>query len=432
MSNETSRREFLSLSGAALAAAGLGAFQAPERRLFAYVGRRARGAFGSGTAAPGGAPGAGGPVAAPSGGGVTVFRVNMSDGSLTEVSKTGPEVDDLNCDGMCISADGRLLYAVNQTPNFGGKAGAGGGVSAFAINREDGSLKHLNTQPSMGSNPTAVIIDKTNSRVVVANHGAVAFIATVVKRNGVPVVETLTDDGTVSLYPVRPDGSLEPASDVSVFTRRPPTEPGPGAAAHQVVFDRTERWAIATDNGYDHLYVYRFNPRLRTLEGKAYPTPAGKAPRHLAVHPRAPYFFVTNEREASVSSYFFDSNTGEPRHVQTIATIPEGYAGPRVSPGDIQLHPNGRFIYSQNRGDEGIAMFSIDEASGRLTFLGTVKSGGREPREMGFEPSGKYLFECNQKSGDVTTFAVDGDTGKLTQGPKVDLPLAGVIRFALI
>ena len=54
------------------------------------------------------------------------------------------------------------------------QAGAGGGVAAFAINREDGSLKHLNTQPSMGSNPVGVIIDKTNSRVLVANHGAVA------------------------------------------------------------------------------------------------------------------------------------------------------------------------------------------------------------------------------------------------------------------
>src|SRR5262249_39220252 len=150
-----------------------------------------------------------------------------SDGSLTKVSETGAEVDDLNCDGMCASADGRLLYAVNQVPNLGGEAGAGGGVVAFAINREDGSLKHLNTQPSMGSNPTGVIIDRTNSRVLVANHGAVAFIATVVKRNGVPVVETLTDDGTVSLYPVRPDGSLEPACDVSVYARRPPTEPGP-------------------------------------------------------------------------------------------------------------------------------------------------------------------------------------------------------------
>ena len=73
----------------------------------------------------------------------------------------------------------------------------------------------------MGAMPTGVIIDKTNSRVLVANHGAVATIATVVKRNGVPVVESLTDDGTVSLYPVKADGSLEAACDVSVFARRP-------------------------------------------------------------------------------------------------------------------------------------------------------------------------------------------------------------------
>jgi 6-phosphogluconolactonase len=413
--NTTSRRDFLALSAAALATARFAA-QTPERRVFAYVGRRTKGpGFGLG-----------------GGGGITVFRVNMSDGSLTEVSKTGADLDDLNSDGICASADGRFVYSVIQTPSLGGKPGAGGGVAAFAISREDGSLRHLNTQPSMGANPAGVVIDKTNSRVLVANHGAVATIATVVKRNGVPVLESLTDDGTVSMHPVKADGSLEPACDVSVFARRPASDPGPGAAAHQVIFDRTERWAIASDNGYDHLYVYPFSPNSRRLEGKAYPTPAGKAPRHLVFHPRAPYFFITNEREASVSSFFFDSKTGVPRLLQTIPTIPEGYSGPRVAPSNIRMHPNGRFIYAQNRGDDSIAIFSIDEASGRMTPVSTVKTGGRGPREMNFEPSGKYLYVCNQQSGDVTTFVVDGDTGRITQGPKVDLPLAGVVSFALI
>jgi len=419
------RRDFLALSGSALAGVTLGADQARERRVFAYVGRRARGAFGA--AAP-----AGTPAGPPTGGGVTAFSVNMRDGSLTMVSDTGAQADDLNCDGMCVSADGRLLYAVSQVPNVGGKAGAGGGVSAFAINQADGSLRLLNTQPSMGSNPAGVIIDRTNARVLVANHGAVAFIATVVKRNGVPVVETLTDDGTVAMYPVKADGSLDAACDVSVYARRPATEPGPGPAAHQVTFDRTQRWAIASDNGYDHVYVYRFNPSSRKLEGKAYPTPPGKAPRHFAVHPRAPYFFFTNEREPSVSSYFFDSRSGEPRHVQTVATIPDGYNGPRVSPANIQLHPAGRFLYTQNRGDNSLAMFTVDEGSGRLALIGTVSCGGRGPREMGIEPSGNYLYECNQQSGDVTTFAIDQKTGRLTERSKVELPLAGVVSFATI
>ena len=67
-----------------------------------------------------------------------MFRVNMRDGSLTEVSKTGPEVDDLNCDGMCTSADGRLLYAVNQVPALGGKPGASvnGGTIGFQTGLE--------------------------------------------------------------------------------------------------------------------------------------------------------------------------------------------------------------------------------------------------------------------------------------------------------
>jgi 6-phosphogluconolactonase len=429
MSQQTSRRDFLAVSAAALAAAGLGA-QTAERRLFAYVGRRTRGGFPGGAGAPGG--GAPGGASLTGGGGITVFSVNMNDGSLTEVSKTGPEVDDLNCDGMCTSADGRFLYAVNQVPALGGRPGAGGGVSAFAINRDNGALRHLNTQPSMGAMPTGVIIDKTNARVLVANHGAVATIATVVKKNGVPVVESLTDDGTVSMFPVRPDGSLEAACDVSVFARRPASEPGPGAAAHQVVFDRTQRWAIASDNGYDHLYVYRFNPTSRTLEGRAYSTPTGKAPRHFAVHPRAPYFFITNEREASASSFFFDSDKGEPRLVQTIPTIPDGYSGPRVAPSNIQIHPNGRFIYAANRTVDSIAIFSIDDASGHMTAIGTVKTGGRGPREMHFEPSGKYFYVCNQQSGDVTAFSVDGDTGMIAPGPRVELPQAGVISFVPI
>jgi 6-phosphogluconolactonase len=415
MAQETSRREFLAMSGAALAAHGLG-YQRPPGRLFAYVGRHTKGpGFGLG-----------------GGGGVNVFSVNMSDGSLSEVSKTGAEFDDLNSDGMCVSADGRFLYTINVTPSLGGMAGAGGGVVAFAIDRENGSLKHLNTQPSMGANPTAVIIDKTNSRVLVANHGAVSKIVMVTKRNGVPVIENPTDDGTVALFPVRRDGSLEPACDVSVFARRPLSDAGPGAAAHSVIFDRTERWAIASDNGYDHIYVYPFRPDARTLGGKSYATPAGKAPRHFAFHPRAPYFFMTNEREASVSSFYFDSNTGELRAVQTIPTIPAGYSGPRVAPSNIQMHPNGRFIYAANRGDDSIAIFSIDEATGRMIPVDTAKTGGRGPREMNFEPSGKFFFVCNLQSNDVVTFAVDPSTGKITSSAKADVPQAACVNFAML
>ena len=455
MNKQISRRTFLGASGLTLTAARLGEFSlSAQGQLFAYVGRSTPGFAG-----------------ASMGGGVDVFRVNMADGSLQPVSSTGLEVQDLNSDGMCVSADGRFLYCVNRTTALGGIPGAGGGVVAFAINRADGSLRHLNTRPSMGAMPISVKIDKTNSRIIVGNHGAVSRVVLVTKKNGVPVIERPTDDGTIALFPVGPDGSLGPVLDVSVFAEQPapgsqgirPEAIGPtalvqiGAAGHDVAFDRTQRWIIATDNGYDHIYVYPFTPASRRLEGKSFPTPPGKAPRHIAVHPRAPYFFITNEREPSVSSFHLDSDSGEVRLVQTSATVPEGESAPpaapssaapsgapspaapagapRVSPADIRIHPNAKFLYSSNRvsgGRDSIAIFAIDASTGRLSRVDVVETGGSGQREFNIEPSGRFLFACNLQSNDVISFALDANTGTMTRTARTSVQRPAVIDFATL
>lgn len=467
MSKGMSRRTFLEASGLALTASVPGEFSATadaaERRLFAYVGRQCAIA---GSGPMGDVAGLG----STEGGGIDVFRVNMADGSLELVSSTGPEVADLNSDGICASADGRFVYCVNRTPALGWVPGTGGGVSAFAINREDGSLRHLNTRPSMGSMPASVRIDRTNSRVIVGNHGATARVALVRKRNGVPVIERPTDSATVALFPVNADGSLESASDAGVFADQPApgaenlpsrslSSPlGPeagfqiGAACHAAVFDRTERWVIASDNGYDHLYVYGFNPTSRQLGvGKSYPLPPGRSPRHIVVHPRAPYFFITNESQPSVSVFHFDSRAGVPRLIQTIATVPGGDtsappatapgsdlpagSGKAVSPSDIRIHPNGKFVYSSNRslqGKDTIAIFAVDEGTGRLTMVDLVETGGRGQREFDFEPSGRYLFSCNSDSDDVISYSVDPVTGKLTRTARIAVQRVSVITFAML
>src|SRR6516225_151077 len=101
MNNATSRRGFLGISGAALAARQIGAFQrAPSGgRLFAFVGRHTSGFFGTGK-----------------GGGITVFRVDVSEASLREVRKTGRKLDYHKSDGMCTSAEGRFLYSIFLPP----------------------------------------------------------------------------------------------------------------------------------------------------------------------------------------------------------------------------------------------------------------------------------------------------------------------------
>jgi 6-phosphogluconolactonase len=407
------RRDFLSL--AIVSAAAASAYQAPKK-LYAYVSSWTKGPFGQGGS-----------------GGITTFTVNMSDGSLTQVAKTGPEFDGLNGGSLCISPDGRFLYCTHEAPTLDNKPGTGGGVHAFTINRADGSLTHLNVQPSMGVNPCFMVIDKTGQRVLVANHGDFVKAVRVIKRNGVPAIENVTDDGTVSLFAVKPDGSLEPASDVAVFERRPPTEPGPGAAAHSVNFDNTGRWAVACDVGADHIYVYPFNPNSRTLGvAKSFPTPPGRAPRHSAFHPRLPYFFITNERESILSSFRFDSKNGDVTPIHTAPTIPADFKD-RNALADIRLHPNGKFVYASNRGHDSLAIFRIEEQTGKMIPVDIASTQGGNPREFDFEPSGKFLFVGNQTTNQMVTFAVDPNTGKLTAtGAKTDVPKPACIKFLTV
>ena len=416
MNGNPSRRDLFAFTGAALAGAtALTAYQSPKK-LYAYVSSWTKGPFGAG-----------------GGGGITAFTVNMNDGSLTQVFKTGPEFDGLNGGSLCISPNGRFLYCTHEAPNLNGKAGTGGGVHAFAMNRENGSLTHLNVQPSMGVNPCFLIVDKTGNRVLAANHGDFNKAVRVVKRNGVPAIENPTDDGTVAMFAVKADGSLEAACDVAVFERRPLADPGPGAAAHSVNFDNTGRWAVACDVGADHIYVYRFDPASRSLGmGKSFATPPGRAPRHSAFHPRLPYFFITNERVSILSSFRFESKTGDVRPIDTVPTVPADFKE-RNALADIRIHPSGKFVYASNRGHDSLVIVRIEEETGKMIPVDIASTLGGNPREFDFEPSGAFLFVGNQTTNQMVTFAVDRETGKITPtGAKTEVLKPACVKFFVV
>ena len=398
MNKELSRRNFIALMGAGLAAT-TATVRAQSSTLYAYVGSWTQGPFGVG-----------------GGGGIQVFTVDMSDGSLTQVSRTGAEFDNLNAGFLAVSPNGRYLYSTNEVKNLNGEIGAGGGVLSFAINQDNGSITHMNTQPSMGVNPAYITIDATGSRVLASNHGNYDAVVTVVDNNGVPEIKKVYDDGTVSMFPVRADGTLEPASDVAVLERLTSVDPVSQQSphAHSVNFDPSNRFVIVCDKGADRLYTFRVEPGSRTFEdGKAFPTAPGISPRHSVFHPRLPYVFIVNERQASISSFNFDSTTGDVSLIHTLPTIPASFTT-RNTPADIRVHPNGKFVYASNRGHDSIAIFSIDEASGRMTEVDIASTQGATPRGFNFEPSGRYLYACNQGSNSVVTFAVDPDSGMMT------------------
>jgi len=139
---------------------------------------------------------------------------------------------------------------------------------------------------------------------------------------------------------------------------------------------------------------------------------AGSGPRHLAFHPNGRFAYAVNELTATVTA--FGWNAGALTEIQTVSALPPDYRGPK-SGAEIQLHPNGRFLYVSNRADANeIAVFAIDGSSGRLTPAGHFASGGRTPRYFGFDPTGQYLFVANQDSDNIVLFRADPATGRLT------------------
>lgn len=357
-----------------------------------------------------------------SSGGIHVFLLEQ-DGQLTHLSNVS---EDVNAGILCISSDQRYLYSVNERKNLGGIRGNGGGVCSYAIEPETGLLQYINSTQSMGAYPCYISIDGTGSYVFVCNHGHHMDVVTrVIKKNGGKyTVKPQYDDGNVVMFPVREDGGLGDACDVKLLTGSS-VDPFFQASAHphSVNVDLTDKFVIACDKGTDRIVLYKIN----FGEGKLMPnvppyvtTSRGTGPRHLAFHPSLPYLFINNETNSSVSSYLFDTKTGDLVFVNNLPTIPSDYVPEDPSdqfaanhPADIQIHPNGKFVCISNRGHNSIATYKIDVETAKLTLIDYTPTQGAIPRAISFDPSGRFLFVANQRSGSIVSFLIDAEKGNL-------------------
>ena len=89
------------------------------------------------------------------------------------------------------------------------------------------------------------------------------------------------------------------------------------------------------------------------------------------------------------------------------------------NPSFLAVHPNHRYLYSVSEdplsvgpyNDKGsfISAYAIDAATGHLTLLNTVPSGGTSTCYISLDPSGKYLLAASFGSGTVTVLHVRDD-----------------------
>ena len=336
--------------------------------------------------------------------GLYTMKMDMQTGVLSKEHQFG---DVVAPNFLVLSPDGQFLYSVNRTESWDDQ----GAVSAFAVNSETGALTFLNEVPSAGQGPCYINIDPTGRFIVVANYSS----------------------GTVALYPIREDGTLEEATSIMQHEGSGPDESRQeGPHAHYIHFSQDGQYVLSADLGIDKVMIYALDKEEQALVPHSTPfaaVEAGSGPRHLAFHPNQRNVYLMNELSGTVTAFNASLNEGGLETLQTLSSLPEGFSGANKS-ADIHVHPSGNFLYASNRGDsDSIAIFRIDDA-GLLSYQGEQSEGIIWPRNFAIDPSGTFMLVANRHDDSITVFRVNQDTGALDPtGHRIEVPEPVCIRF---
>jgi 6-phosphogluconolactonase len=140
------------------------------------------------------------------------------------------------------------------------------------------------------------------------------------------------------------------------------------------------------------------------------------------------FMYVLGEMDATVT-VFANVDKQTYRSIQKISSLPANFSGENTA-AEIAIHPNGRFLYTSNRGADSIAEFSIDQHSGKLTLIGQISTFGKEPRHFTIDPTGTRVLVANQNSNNIVEYAIDESTGNLSKvGDSVSVPSPVCLLF---
>lgn len=316
---------------------------------------------------------------------VVAFDIDGASGRLTRRGETsvpgGPSV-------MALSGDRRTLYVgARTTPS----------LSSFRIG-EGGALSLLGTAPQKDA-PTFLAPDRAGRFMLIAYY-----------QGGYAAVHPIGGDGAVGADAVDHHDTAN--------------------GAHAIATDRSNRYAFVPhiarlqDNvleppknnpGPNFIAQFKFDAqsgRLSPNSPARLDPGAGLGPRHYIFHPSLDLVYFSNEQGCSVTAYRLDGATGALSAVQTVSTLPAGWSG-RNTCSQIHLTPGGRFLYVGNRGQNSIAGFAVDPATGQLTAAGHAPTEA-VPSAFGLDPQGNFLYAAGTASNRLAAYRIDGASGALT------------------
>ena len=330
-------------------------------------------------------------------GNIDAYIMDTRTGALTPIGKA--EAAKLVMP-MTVSPSKKYLYAVIRSQPTR--------VLTYAIDPATGALTQKASAPLPDSMPY-VSTDHTGRYLFTASYGGDKLAVSPIGENGLAEAEAIQVIAT-------------------------------GRNAHAILPDRSNKFVYATTLGANQVLQFIFDSntgKLTANEPAAVSPEAGHGPRHMAFSPDNKNLYVLNELSGHVTQYAVDTGKGTLTLVESISSVP-GEAGlvwgapqapvgaapapaaaaapkddkPKVWAADIQITPNGKFLYSTERTTNRIALFTVTAETGKLAYV-TNFATEAQPRGIKIDPSGQYLVASGEKSDRLSVYKIDQSTGKL-------------------
>jgi 6-phosphogluconolactonase len=369
---------------------------------------------------------------------LTQYDVDVKSATLT---KRGSVRLPANVQYAWPHASRRYLYVASSdsASGLGGFVGKNHHASAFRIDPATGALTPHGAPALLPSRPIHNSTDRKSEYLLTAYNNPSAVTVHRINRDG-----TLDEE-------VRQSAPI----DAGIF-------------AHQVLATPNNRLVVLVTRGNDAekgkpedpgaLKIYHFKDGLLTNGATVAPGGGvGFGVRHLDFHPTRPWVYVSNERRSKLETFRLDGDrlAPAPLFVKDLLAEP-GNVRPRQLGGTVHVHPNGRYVYGINRcdhrvsfegkqvyggGENSLAVFAIDQATGEPALIQHVDTQGFHPRTFHIDPSGRMLVAAHIMAmpvragsnvvtmpANLSVFRIGGD-GKLGYLRKYDVDVGKVAMW---
>jgi 6-phosphogluconolactonase len=319
--------------------------------------------------------------------GIHLLNMDPSSGALHKIADAVAE----EASYLAMSPSGNYLYAVSEISDFEGRES--GAINAFSVDKETGVLNHINTTKSGGAAPCYIThLRKKSKLLLTANY----------------------EGGNVVMNSIGSNGEVNPViCSQSHSGIGPNKERQQAPHAHCVITDPDENFVFAVDLGADKIFIYKLDADKKRLSPhKIMHTAPGAGPRHLIFHPNGRFAYLINELDSTITVYYYHNKDGELEEIENKSAVPGDFHGNNQC-AEIKISQDGKYLYGSNRGHDSLVVFSIDQATGMLTMIQDIASGGNWPRHFNIDPTGEFLIVANERSNNLITFKIDKETGKL-------------------